>query len=287
MMGAELVFVGANAMSNPAMILHNISFAVGGKSILNSIYLRFSPGKITAIIGPSGSGKSTLMKCAASVLEPTGGEVQVGGVPLRDQKAGFRRLLGYVPQDDVIHRELRVQDAFYYAARLRLDPLISDADVMARISEVLRRLQMEPRRNQRISRLSGGQRKRVNIGVELLADPLRLFLDEAASGLDPGTEEDLMNFLAQLAGDGKTVVLTTHSMEHLDRVDQLVLLQGGDMVFAGSMQELLAHFEIAHIAEVFKRLRERPQTHWRGLFKESAPGMRVHSEVRLEFRQKQ
>ena len=110
---------------------------------------------------------------------------------------------------------------------------------------------------------AGGKRKCVNIGVELLANPNRLFLDEAASGLDPGTEGDLIRLLRELAETGKTIVLTTHSMEYLDRMDQLVVLQEGHVVFAGSLPELREHFQIGHASDMFKRLRSQPMEHWR------------------------
>ena len=233
-----------------------------GKNLLSNISLSFAPGKISAILGPSGSGKSTLLKCLGTVFNASKGVVTVDGERAWKQRAGYRRSLGYVPQDDVIHRELRVQQAFYYAARLRLDAELSDEALYQKIEKLATSLGLWEHRKKRVRRLSGGQRKRVNIGIELLADPRVLLLDEPASGLDPGTEEDLLKVLRGLARLGKTVILTSHSMEYLDQMDRIVVLMDGAAVFSGSLESLLRHFEIPHAAEVFKKLRTHPVEQW-------------------------
>lgn len=249
--------------------LKSVSFRAGGNEILKKISLSFQPGQMTAIIGPSGSGKSTLLKCLTTTIEPSDGRATLGALNLAEIREDFRQQLGYVPQDDVIHRELSVESAFYYSARLRLSPALTEDDVQNRINELAGLLGLADRKNHKISKLSGGQRKRVNIGIELLAEPTILILDEPASGLDPGTEEDLLKFLRVLAQQDRTIVLTTHSMEFLEMMERVVLLMEGHMIFAGPLENLLQHFGIVHIADVFKAIREHDAKHWTKKFSES------------------
>ena len=246
-----------------------VSYQAGGNKILSNANLCFRPGQIAAVIGPSGSGKSTLLKCLTTTYEPSEGLITVNGKKLSEITDAYRQILGYVPQDDIIHRQLRVESAFYYAAKLRLDAELEEDSIQERIDLILGTLGLAERRWHRISKLSGGQRKRVNIGIELLADPQILILDEPASGLDPGTEEDLVGVLRELARQQRTIVKTTHSMEFLDKVEMIVLLQQGSVIFAGNLEELLGHFGIVHIADVFKRIREKDTRGWVELFQGS------------------
>lgn len=190
-------------MKGSSLQLHDVSFRIGGRRILSGVNLDLRSGELTAVIGPSGSGKSTLIKCLSTTYRPSSGAVRFDGAELDTVRSAYRQRLGYVPQDDVIHRELRVETACRYAARLRLDAELSDTDIEERVCRVLETLGLGEHRRKRIRNLSGGQRKRVNIGVELLADPDVLLLDEPASGLDTGTEEDLVGCLKHLAGAGK------------------------------------------------------------------------------------
>jgi len=235
---------------------------LGGNKVLSDISLSFLPGQISAVLGPSGSGKSTLIKCITTVFKPSQGRVTVDGQDLWQIRGSFRPLLGYVPQDDIIHRELRVEQAFSFAARLRLDTDVPQALRTKLIDRIIGQLGLAAHRRKRIARLSGGQRKRVNIGIELIADPRVLILDEPASGLDPGTEEDLLGILRRLAQQGKTVITTTHSMEFLDQVDRVVVLMDGAMIFSGTLATLLDHFQIPHVADVFKTIRKNSTAQW-------------------------
>ncbi len=239
-----------------------LTYKIGGKALISGITATFPAGKTTAILGPSGSGKSTLLHCLSSVYKPSQGMVTADGTALNKLGDAYRSRLGYVPQDDVVHPELKVQDELAFSARLRLDTAISAEERDALISKVIKELGLTPQRKQKIARLSGGQRKRVNIGIELLADPRVLLLDEPASGLDPATEEDLLGILARLAAQGRTVALTTHSMEFLDRMDRLIVLMGGSLIYCGGLPRLLTHFEITHVADMFKMIRKKGVSHW-------------------------
>ncbi|MBI4424193.1 MAG: ABC transporter ATP-binding protein [Elusimicrobia bacterium] len=257
-------------MASPPLIqVDDVSFTAGGRRILSDVHLVLRPGQVTAILGPSGCGKTTLVKCVVAAQRPSAGVVRAAGRDLWEGRRAFRRLLGYVPQDDIVHRELTVEQALRYAALLRLDAAVGGDALRTRIDTVLKLLGLDERRRLRIHRLSGGQRKRVNIGIELLADPDVLVLDEPASGLDPGTEEDLLKLLLRLASQGRTVVLTTHSMEYLAAVHLIVLMAEGTVVFSGSLRELLAHFGVPHAAEVFKALRQHGADYWASRYRDS------------------
>ncbi|MBI5202246.1 MAG: ABC transporter ATP-binding protein [Elusimicrobia bacterium] len=253
----------------PVIQVDDIRFEAGGRRILHGVSLVLRPGQLCAILGPSGCGKTTMLDCAVGLRRPSAGSVRVAGKDVWECRAEFRRRLGYVPQDDIIHRELTVGQAFRYAAMLRLEEGLSGDALGLRVETVTKVLGLEERRHLRIERLSGGQRKRVNIGIELLADPDVLVLDEPASGLDPATEEDLVQLLSRLAKQGRTVALTTHSMEQLAKVDVVVLMAEGRVVFVGSHAELLAHFSIPHAAEVFKLLRQGGAEQWAAKFRSS------------------
>lgn len=240
----------------PTLKAESVSFDVPRLRILHDVTLSFRRGEVAAIIGPSGCGKSTLLKCLTTVHRATEGTVTLGGKDIWPMRDSFRLQLGYVPQDDIIHRQLTVERAFYYSSRLRLDVGFEAKDIRKRIDSIAGLLGLAERKGTRISRLSGGQRKRVNIGIELLADPDFLILDEPASGLDPGTEEDLVRLLSRLSRMGRTVVMTTHSMEYLDAIDKIVLLVRGRVVFAGALPEMLKHFDVERAADVFQAVRD-------------------------------
>jgi ABC-type multidrug transport system ATPase subunit len=249
--------------------MEGVAFSYGRARILDGLNLRFKRGEVTAVLGPSGSGKSTLIKCLATVLRPGEGRVTTNGADLFDDVDAFRLQLGYVPQDDVIHRQLRVEDALYYAGRLRLKQFDRGSVLEARIETVLAGLGLEERRRHRIRSLSGGQRKRVNIGVELLADPQVLVLDEPASGLDPAIEEDLVRLLRRMAEAGRTIVLTTHSMERLADYDKLVFVAAGRVVYAGPPDKFNEHFEVDDPSDAYRVLRDRGLEEWESRYRAS------------------
>jgi len=254
--------VAASPGRAPLVQVRGLGLKLGGKPVLQGVSATFAAGKVTAVLGPSGSGKSTLITCLVTARRPCSGSVLVdGGDPWKTREA-FRRELGYVPQDDVVHRELRVEAELHFAARLRLGDQVDEAGRRERVNRVIARLGLREARRRRIRRLSGGQRKRVNIAVELLADPRLLVMDEPASGLDPATEGDLVALLGKLAAEGRTVVLTTHSMEYLHKMDALVVLMEGRLVYRGTLEGLLAHFGIPHVADMYRKLRTAPAARW-------------------------
>lgn len=192
-----------------------VAVDVPGKRLLEEVSLTFLPGDLVGLMGTAGAGKTTLMTALNGYRRPSAGYVLINGHSLYANYAQFSTLLGYVPQEDIMHRELSVGQALYYSARLRLPPDYSDADIRERIKSVLRELAIEdieftiigPPGN---SRISGGQRRRVNLAMELLTDPQVLFLDEPTSGLDSEKTLEVMKTLRRLADSGRTILLTIH-----------------------------------------------------------------------------
>lgn len=232
------------------------------KRILNEIDISVYPREFIALVGTSGAGKSTLMK-ALNGFARANGEVLVNGDDLYQNFDLYRTFIGYVPQDDIIHRELTVGGALKYAAQLRLPPDTTLAERKQRISQVLQQVEMGGHEETMIGRLSGGQRKRVSIAVELLAEPNLFFLDEPTSGLDPGLEKKMMYTLRRLADGGRTIILVTHATANINQCDHVCFLAQGRMVYYGPPQEARIFFGVASddFADIYAQLDDAdPQT---------------------------
>ena len=213
-------------------------------NILQNISLVIEPRELVVIVGQSGSGKTTLLNALSGFAPASQGEVVVNGVNIYRNFDAVRHHIGYVPQQDIIHKELTVWEALEYAARLRMPPDTTAEERRARINEVLEDLDLAHRRDVPIGKLSGGQQKRVSIGVELLTRPGLFFLDEPTSGLDPGTETAFMHLLRRLADQGCTIVLVTHTTKNVALADKVVFMaRGGYLAWYGPPQEALAYFD--------------------------------------------
>jgi ABC-type multidrug transport system ATPase subunit/predicted component of type VI protein secretion system len=215
-------------------------------NILKGFSISIYPKEFVALVGASGAGKSTLMNALAGFNPANGAKsrVLVNGQNLYTHMDEYRNEMGYVPQEDIIHRELTVYKALDYAAQLRMPADTTKKERHQRIMEVLDELGLERQKNNLMTALSGGQRKRVSMGVELLTKPGLFFLDEATSGLDPGTETEMMELLRDLADGGRTVILVTHATKNVMMCDQVVFLaRGGFLAFFGPPNEALDYFE--------------------------------------------
>lgn len=228
----------------------------GGRFILRDASISIAPRELVALVGGSGAGKSTLMKALAGYAPASHGRVLVNGDDFYDHLDAYRMLLGYVPQDDTLHKELTVERALRYAARLRLPSDTSRREITERIARVLEDVDMGAHRKKRIDQLSGGQRKRVSIAAELLADPSLFFLDEPTSGLDPGLEKKMMFTLRRLADAGRTVVLVTHATANITQCDHVAFMAEGRIVFFGPPAEALSFFgvESGDFADIYAKL---------------------------------
>jgi ABC-type multidrug transport system ATPase subunit len=239
------------------------------RKLLDKINLIVEPGEFVSLLGPSGSGKSTLMDCLNGRRPATGGLVLANGENFYLHFDSFRQSLGYVPQKDIVHTQLSVYRALYYTALLRL-PTDTDArELSARVEEVLQQMELQPHRNTLIGDLSGGQIKRVSLGAELIASPCLLFIDEATSGLDAGTEARMMRLFRQLSDEGKSLVCITHNVDNVDLCHLIVVLARGRLVFLGPPAEARPYFGVSRISEIYDRLFTREPEQWEKQYQES------------------
>lgn len=225
-------------------------------NILQNISLCLQPRELVVVVGQSGGGKSTLINAIIGYRPATQGQVFVNGTNVYRNFDAVRNDIGFVPQRDIIHTGLTVYQALEYTARLRMPRDTSKEERHKRIMEVLEDLDLLHRKDSPISKLSGGQIKRVSIGVELLTSPGLFFLDEPTSGLDPGTETAFMHLMRRLADQGRTIVLVTHATKNVMLADKVVFLaRGGYMAWFGPPDEALAYFD-SFRSEKEKRVRE-------------------------------
>ncbi|MFE0454262.1 FHA domain-containing protein [Streptomyces sp. NPDC058914] len=239
------------------VLLDHVSFPVGEKCLL-------------AVVGPSGSGKSTLLNALTGQRPADHGTVVYDGRDLYHDYAELRQRIGLVPQDDILHAQLTVRSALTYAAELRFPQDTAKAERRERVEEVLRELGLGNHADQHVHSLSGGQRKRVSVALELLTKPSLLFLDEPTSGLDPGMDRSVMHMLRGLADDGRTVIVVTHSVLSLDVCDRLlVLAPGGRVAYYGPPEDALAFFGFAHWPEAFEAFERDRDRDWAGQYADS------------------
>jgi len=223
--------------------------------ILRDVSLSVKPQEFVAVVGGSGAGKSTLVNALCGFKPATEGAVLLNGVDLYSNFDAYRNEMGYVPQDDIIHLDLPVSKALDYAARLRMPADTSRYEREQRVSEVIDELDLKACAERTVRQLSGGQRKRVSIGVELLTRPSLFFLDEATSGLDPGTESAMMKLLRKLADQGRTIILITHATKNVMACDKVVfLVRGGLLAYFGPPEDALKYFGVEEFDEIYERL---------------------------------
>ncbi|HLG12748.1 MAG TPA: ATP-binding cassette domain-containing protein [Dehalococcoidia bacterium] len=241
-----------------------------GKALLNDISFSIEPGELVAIVGGSGAGKTTLLNALAGVAPPTSGHVRYDGRDYYENIDEFRHALGYVPQDDIIHRDLPLETTLRYSAHLRLPADSSPTEKEMAVQEALNVLGLAERSALPVKALSGGQRKRASIGVELLTRPRIFFLDEPTSGLDPAMSAELMRLLRRLADDGCTIVLTTHVTQDIGVCDKVIVLaRDGHLAFHGPPQRALEYFDAAAFDEIYVRVAEDEPSTWSGRFRSS------------------
>jgi ABC-type multidrug transport system ATPase subunit len=238
--------------------------------LLQDIGFVIEPGEFVAIFGTSGSGKSTLLDALSGRRAASRGQVRYNGTELYGAFDRFRSAIGYVPQQDIVHRKIRVSRALEYTARLRLPPDTAGEEISHHVARVLEQVGLTEKAQLAVDTpepLSGGQLKRVSLGVELVANPNILFLDEVTSGLDAGTDKRMMHLFADLAQRyGKTVICVTHTLENIDACNLIVLLHRGRLVYFGPPGEACAYFGIPKLSEVYELLESRAADAWADQF---------------------
>jgi ABC-type multidrug transport system ATPase subunit len=236
-----------------------VRFNIDGKELLDDVSMTARPGTLTAIIGGSGAGKTTLARLIAGYTRPSAGSVTFEGHDIHREYATLRSRIGMVPQDDVVHRQLTVKQALGYAAELRLPADSSDADRARAVAQVLDELDMTEQADTRVDKLSGGQRKRASVALELLTGPSLLILDEPTTGLDPALDSQVMMMPRQLADAGRVVVVVTHSVSYLDLCDQVLLMApGGKTAYCGPPDQIGAVMGTTNWAHIFSQMGADP-----------------------------
>jgi len=254
------------------------------RKLLDNINLAVEPGEFVSLLGPSGSGKSTLMDCLNGRRPASAGKVLANGEDFYLNFDSFRQSLGYVPQKDIVHTQLPIARALYYTARLRLPGDTTRKELDARIDEVLRQMELEPQQDTIVGQLSGGQIKRVSLGAELLARPCLLYIDEATSGLDAGTETRMMRLFRHLADEGKSVLCITHNVDNVDLCHLILLLARGKLVYYGPPAEARAYFAVSRISEIYDTLAGKEPDAWEKQFQDSQLHQEyVANRLRLAF----
>ncbi len=240
------------------------------RRLLDDISLVIEPGEFVSIFGTSGSGKSTLLDALNGRRPATGGKVLYNGSDLYKFFDSFRASIGYVPQQDIVHRKISIKHALQYTAHLRLPPDTSEEEIDSYIDKVLQKVELSEKAELPIDTpapLSGGQLKRVSLAVELVANPSILYLDEVTSGLDAGTDKRMMHLFADLASDQKTVICVTHTLENIDVCHKIILLHKGRLVYFGPPAEAATYFGVQRLSEVYELLESGHETLWADKFR--------------------
>jgi ABC-type multidrug transport system ATPase subunit len=242
--------------------VHSVSLIIEQRlALLHNVSFSARTGTLTAIVGPSGAGKSTLAKLIGGTVRPTMGAVTLDGHDIHAQFSSLRTRIGMVPQDDLVHRQLTVEQALNYAALWRLPPDSTKDDRRRAVARVLYELDLTEHAQTRVDNLSGGQRKRASVAMELLTETSLLILDEPTTGLDPALDRQVMTMLRQLADAGRVVLVVTHSMTYLDVCDQVLLLApGGKAAFCGPPQEIGPAMGTTDWADIFTKISADPDT---------------------------
>lgn len=259
--GERLMPRRAVAPSAGGLRIDDLAFAIkGGRKLIDGVSLTAARGTLTAVIGPSGAGKSTFSRLLAGVTQPSRGQVRFDDFDLQHDYQAVKSRIGLVPQDDVVHRQISTRRALRYAASLRLPDRLPARAKSAQVDHVVAQLGLTAHSSTRIEKLSGGQRKRASVAMELLTEPSLLVLDEPTSGLDPALDRQVMTTLRELADGDRTVFVITHSVAYLGMCDQVVVLApGGLPAYVGPPSGVLAHFETEDWGDIFGALADDPQ----------------------------
>jgi len=246
------------------------------KVLLTDISLVAGQGELVGIIGPSGCGKTTLLNILSGHDRKIEGDVIINGQSLIEHCDEFRGNIGFVPQDDIVHTALTPYRCLYYTSKLRFPPDTTQEEVEMQVSHVLDELKISDVKDIKIGDpvkkgISGGQRKRVNMGQELLTEPRILLLDEPTSGLDPKTERDVMVLLRKMASDGRLVFLTTHNINrhNFEIMDKVAILHKGHLVYYGPGKEASSYFGVEDPIDIFTKIEESTAEEWEKHFKKS------------------
>ncbi|MGN0643301.1 MAG: ATP-binding cassette domain-containing protein [Huintestinicola sp.] len=238
-------------------VVKKVKSGKGEKVITDNVTLSIEPGEFVAIVGGSGAGKTTLLNCLSGMTDFDSGDVLINGESIKTNNRSIRSIIGYVPQQDIVYDTLTLERMLLHSARLRMPKDMSKEEINRKIDETLEMVELTKHRHTMINKLSGGQKKRASIAVELLASPKLFFLDEPSSGLDPGTEKNLMKMLKKLAMTGKTVIMVTHTVQNINLCDRLICMgSGGLLCYSGAPSKALDFFRKENITDIYDDLND-------------------------------
>lgn len=278
-----LDYLRSQSEKSGGLYVNDLEFTIkGGKKLLRGINVHIAPGTLTAVIGPSGAGKSTFLKAIAGINKPTSGLVEFDGFSVYENYDLLSSRIGLVPQDDVLHTTLKLKTALDFAAKLRLRVDGGASERKKQVDRVIERLELESNRQTVIRKLSGGQRKRASVALELLTEPSLLILDEPTSGLDPAMDRQVMKTLRELATDDRGVLVVTHSVAQLDICDDvLVLAPGGMPAYYGSPKGINSYFGTTDWADIFAVIKEDPEAAYHRYLEHNPKPIEVPEESKV------
>ena len=244
--------------------VRNLDYQIGGKSILEQICLEVKDGEFVGLVGPNGCGKSTLLNLIPRFYDVTEGSVTIDGVDVRDMtQAQLHDELGYVPQKDIMHDELTVEQSLTYTAKLRIARDATRTEIKAAVAHAIEAVDLGGREKTMIANLSGGQKKRVSIAMELLASPRLLILDEPTSGLSPDLDRSMMELCRKLSHENCTVLMVTHNMSNINLCDKIAFLgTGGVLCYYGSPEAMDEYFDVELTSDIFEKLHDPEQVEY-------------------------
>ncbi len=234
----------------------NLSFVVDKKVVINQISFNAKGGELIAVIGGSGEGKSTLLKLLSGYIKPTQGDVHYNGIPYKNNFKYIKEEFGFVHQDDIVYQELTLYKNLYYAAKLRLSEHISEEYINELINKTIDLVDLTEFKNKKISTLSGGQRKRSAIAVEILMNPNVIFLDEPTSGLDKYLKSSLTKLFRAIANRNKIVFVATHDVEDIETYDKVLIVNAGELIYFGEPKKLKVLYDIESYSDIYQKTRD-------------------------------
>lgn len=237
-----------------------------GRALLTDITFGLHGSEFVGLLGPSGAGKTTLLHALNGASAPTAGQVRLLGIDIHRDPARGRQLIGHVPQDDVLHPDLTVRETLDFAVRIRLPGELGPDERRMRVDRVLEQVELSERADLPVRLLSGGQRKRVSVGIELVTEPRILFLDEPTTGLDPKLEQNLMTLFRNIANGGRTLLMTTHVLQNAHLFDRLLVLHEGRLAFLGRPEDAVRYFGIEGLEQLYGSIQRKDPGHWQERF---------------------
>ncbi|MCL2487242.1 MAG: FHA domain-containing protein [Oscillospiraceae bacterium] len=259
----------------------------GRKTILEHISFCVEPNEFVAVIGGSGAGKSTLINILCGKTTDYGGSFTYNHATEMDSRSIFKSAIGYAPQNDILYHDLTLSQMLYYSAKLKMPQDTGPEEYKERVIQVIQTVALSGSENTLVKNLSGGQKKRASIAVELLSDPKLFFFDEPTSGLDPATERTLMRMLKGMTRDNKTIIAVTHITQNLDLCDKIIVLgAGGKLCFFGAPKDACVFFGVKDIVDIYDIINKNPSV-WQQKFAGKNPHNRSGTGVSAAGQQSQ